>query len=195
MGTKWFTFYTKIRPWLVCLGTLGTIVDFFMYMKLYFAFWWLLLSLILSVAVAVLAIMVFVKSDYNYGDFVRFVKKVLLFEVFQLAYQQAVQQYSDGFRLGAGVGAFVIVAVFGYLIWYLLNAKYFMKRLTVVKVEDRSAPAAEQKSEEPAQQQTAEKKQEETPAPVKKARFCRHCGYKLSSDAVFCSSCGKKIEE
>ena len=80
MGTKWFTFYTKIRPWLVCLGTLGTIVDFFIYMKLYFAFWWLLLSLVLSVAVAVLAIMVFVKSDYNYGDFVRFVRALPLTE-------------------------------------------------------------------------------------------------------------------
>ena len=138
MGKKWFIFYTKVRPWLGCLVALYSIVDFVKYVDIYLSFWWLLLSFVASMAALVLGIMIFVKSRGDYVDFVNFVKKVLIFEVCNLAYQQGVQGYiNSGFHLGAACLVSIVTLVLGYLLWYRLNIKYFKKRIntSVITVE------------------------------------------------------------
>ena len=90
LGTKWFTFYTKIRPVFAVLFAIASIMDFIQYTSVYFDYWWLLLYFLMVVAQIVLCILVAIKSGEDYADFVRFVKGVLLFEVFNIAYQQGV---------------------------------------------------------------------------------------------------------
>ena len=138
MGKKWFVFYTKVRPWLGCLVALYTIIDFIKYSNIYLSIWWMLLSFVASMAGLVLGIMTFVKSKGDYVDFVAFVKKVLLFEMFCIAYQQGVQSYVNTmFHFGAACWVCMITLVLAYLLWYRLNVKYFTKRIntSVITVE------------------------------------------------------------
>ena len=63
LGTKWFTFYTKVRPWLACLMIFSTLGDFFQYPDVYLSRWWLLLYLLGAIAQPILCIIVAVKSS------------------------------------------------------------------------------------------------------------------------------------
>ena len=131
LGTKWFTFYTKVRPWLACLMIFSTLGDFFQYPDVYLSRWWLLLYLLGAIAQPILCIIVAVKSSRDYPDFVRFVKGVLLFETINMAYQQGVQQYLNSeLQFGVAAIVFVVILVIGYFVWYRLNVKYFEKCLS-----------------------------------------------------------------
>ena len=130
LGTKWFTFYTKVRPWLSCLGAIGVLGDFMEYQEVYLSYWWMMIYFLSSIAQSVLSIMVFIKSKEDYEDFVRFVKGVLIFETINISYELSVEQYiqnefKDGYALLIGV----ITLVLGYFLWYRLNMKYFQKRI------------------------------------------------------------------
>lgn len=173
LGKKWFVFYAKVRPWFICFTALSSILDFVKYMDVYFGNWWMLLSIGLTLAAVVLSIMVFGKSKGDYVEFVDFVKNVLIFEVFSISYQQAVQNYiNSGFNLGSASLMFIIFFALSYFIWYRLNIKYFKKR---IKVEP---PAA--KNEEPIYDTTA-------------TRYCTQCGNKIAVDSNFCGNCGCQI--
>lgn len=127
-GTKWFTFYTKVRPWLACITSLTVITDFLQYVDVYTSCWWMMLYFFGAIAQSVLAIMVFVKSRGDYRDFVRFVKDVLMFETIYEAYSQSVQQYiQNGFDIGVTLVLGVILFVAAFFVWYRLNLKYFRK--------------------------------------------------------------------
>ena len=130
LGTKWFTFYTKVRPWLLCLIAVTSISDFVLYADVYIANWWLLLGFIGEIVGAVLGIMVFVKSKGDYTSFVNFVKGVLLFEVINWAYGNGVNQYIEyNFNLNIAFIVGAISLLMGYFIWYRMNMKYFSKRI------------------------------------------------------------------
>ena len=73
LGTKWFTFFTKVRPWLGCIMMFSTITEFVEYTDIYLSNWWLMLYLAVAIALPVLNIMVFVKSRGDYVEFVSFV--------------------------------------------------------------------------------------------------------------------------
>ena len=87
LGTKWFTFYTKVRPWLAWLMVFSTIGDFMQYPDVYLTNWWLLLCFLAAITQPILCIAVAVKSSGDYASFVRFVKGVLLFETINMAYE------------------------------------------------------------------------------------------------------------
>ncbi len=130
LGTKWFTFYTKVRPWLALVSVFSIISDFMQYTDVYISNWWLLLYFIFVIVQPILCIMVFVKSSGNYIDFVHFVKGVLLFETINMSYQQGVQQYIRSvFDGGSAFVMFVIIFVIMFFVWYRLNVKYFEKRV------------------------------------------------------------------
>lgn len=214
LGTKWFTFYAKIRPWIACLASLAIIVDFFEYMDVYFSYWWMLLYFLTGIAQPVLAIMVFVKSEGDYEDFVRFVDGVLIFETINMAYQQGVQQYIENFEIGTAFVIALIMLVLGYFLWYRLNINYFKKRILREEPEtvtcdfnaESRPPQISDPNEVPKtygnynvcgndiKLQTEENKTADISTPVsQKAQFCRKCGSKLPEDALFCTKCGTKV--
>lgn len=129
LGTKWFKFYTKVRPWLACFSALVVLFDFIEYTDTYLNHWWLLLHLAVAVACPVLGFMVAKRAKGDYKAFVGFVKKVLAFETVQLAYQQAITQYVETFDITIAVLVFGVILLLGYLLWYKLNVKYFEKRI------------------------------------------------------------------
>lgn len=132
MGTKWFTFYTKVRPWLALVFSLPAIVDFIQYTNVYFSNVGLLLSFIANITQIILCIMVFKKSNDDYNEFVKFVNGVLIFETCNIAFQAAIQQiYVNKIDLMVAMVSVIIIGVLDYLIWYRLNIKYFRKRLIV----------------------------------------------------------------
>lgn len=213
LGTKWFTFYAKVRPWLACLTALTIIVDFFQHMDVYFSYWWMLLYFITGVAQPVLAIMVFAKSEGDYGNFVRFVNGVLIFETINMAYQQGVQQYIKSFEFGTAFIIALIILVVGYFLWYRLNIKYFKKRILreepeAVTYDFSSVSRPPQFSDPNAAPKTygnynvysndIKLQKEETittdTTPVQqKAQFCRKCGHKLPEGSLYCTKCGTKV--
>ena len=89
-GTLWFTFYTKVRPWLSCVSALPALALFIRFREACMSQWWLLLLFLAAVAQPILGVIVFVKSRKDYARFVRFVNGVLIFEALNLAYSQAV---------------------------------------------------------------------------------------------------------
>ena len=213
LGTKWFTFYAKVRPWLVCFMSLNIIVDFFQYMNVYFSYWWMLLYFITGVAQPVLAIMVFTKSKGDYQDFVRFVNGVLIFETINIAYQQGVQQYVKNFEFGTAFIIALIILVLGYFLWYRLNIKYFKKRILREELEtvnnDFSSVSGPHQffdsDEVPSTNgdynvygndiklQKEENITTDTTPVTQRVQFCRKCGTKLTEDALFCTQCGTKV--
>lgn len=173
LGHKWFTFYTKIRPWLCCFTVFPAITDFAAYSDIYFSYWWLLLSFGATIVDAILGIMVFVKSSGDYVKFVPFVKKVLLFEMFNAAYQFSVQHYvNNSFNIGLARSMFVFSLVVAYFLWYLVNVKYFEKRI----IATYTIPQHEYVHYEKAT-----------------IRYCSQCGNKIENDSNFCRHCGKQI--
>lgn len=214
LGTKWFTFYAKVRPWIACLASLAIIVDFFQYIDLYFSFWWMLLCVLTGITQSVLAVMVCVKSEGDYEDFVRFVNGVLIFETISMAYQLGVQQYIEYFEIGTAFVTALIILVLGYFLWYRLNINYFKKRILREEPETVThnfnagsrPPQISDPNEIPKtygnynvygndiKLQKEENKTAgiNTPAP-QKDQFCRKCGNKLLEDALFCTKCGTKI--
>lgn len=185
LGTKWFTFYTKVRPWLACLTAITVIADFMQYQEIYTSYWWMMVYFLAALIQPVLCIMVFVKSQGDYEDFVRFVKGVLWFETINMAYGQAVKQYIQN-ELNIGVALIVgaIILVLGYFIWYRLNMKYFKKRILVatnayVPIEINTNQSVQQG--------------EDLMADADRIRFCRKCGEKLIDNSRFCRKCGTEI--
>ena len=173
LGTKWFTFFTKVRPWLGCVSIITTVVDFFQYIDVYFSYWWMLLYFAATIASAVVGIMVFSKSMGDYRAFVSFVNKALIFETFAFPYTSAVQTYVDhSFDPAIACAAFVVTALLSYFLWYRLNIKYFRKRL-IDTAEVEALPASDAAA----------------------ACFCPQCGSKLIENSIFCSSCGNRIAE
>ena len=172
LGTKWFTFYTKIRPWFACFMFLPTLVDFIEYVDTYLTLWWMLLSFAASVAQCVLSIMVFIKSQGDYVEFVRFVKGVLWFETIGMAYQQAVQQYiNNDFDFGFALLMFIIMFALAFFLWYRLNIKYFEKRINTAKTPQV----------------------EGIPFETTDIRYCTNCGNKLVENSNFCAMCGTQV--
>ncbi|MDD6678556.1 MAG: zinc-ribbon domain-containing protein [Firmicutes bacterium] len=209
LGTKWFTFYTKVRPWLACLMIFSTLGDFFQYPDVYLSRWWLLLYLLGAIAQPILCIIVAVKSSRDYPDFVRFVKGVLLFETINMAYQQGVHQYLNSeLQFGVAAIVFVVILVIGYFVWYRLNVKYFEKRINVIETDylefdpnritecksrgyrDKNffnaCPQCGQYAKQYIYLNQEQPKEE-------RICFCRKCGSKLIDDAVFCDKCGTKV--
>ena len=210
LGTKWFTFYTKIRPWLACLMIFSTLSDFLQYPNVYLNRWWLLLYLLAAIAQPVLSIIVFAKSQGDYEDFVRFVKGVLIFETINIAYSQAVQQYvNNEFDIGVSLVVGVIILLLGYFIWYRLNMKYFKKRISVIASDylpddpnrmteckscgyrDKNFFNACPKCGQYAKQYVY--LTQEPTVHADRIRFCRKCGERLIANSRFCGKCGTEI--
>lgn len=182
-GTKWFTFYTKVRPWFACLASLTVITDFFQYVEVYTSYWWMMLYFLGAVAQPVLSIMVFAKSRGDYRAFVPFVKGVLIYETIYMAYSQAVQQYiQNGFDIGIALICGIIILVIAFFVWYRLNIKYFNKRL--IKAE--YTPGNFDETPNNIQYEGGE---------GNKTTFCRKCGNRLLDGSMFCDKCGTEVIE
>ncbi len=173
LGTKWFTFFTKVRPILTCIMFITTIADFVQYYDLYAQYWWLFTSFLFSVVDVILSIITFAKSFGNYVKFVDFIKGNLIFEVISISYQQGVQQYiNSNFNFGIAALSFAIYILLFYFIWYRLNMKYFKKRIIQVMAENTET-----------QPETFDEQ----------IKYCRKCGQKLLDDATFCGMCGTEV--
>ena len=130
LGTKWFTFYAKVRPWFAVIAALASIVNFAQYPSVFLNNIGLLIAFLATIAQTVLSIIVAVKADGDYEDFVSFVKEVLVFETINMAYQSASQQYyQNGYDVATVVIMGLILLLVSYLAWYRPNVKYFRKRL------------------------------------------------------------------
>lgn len=210
LGMKWFTFYTKVRPWLACLVSLTTITDFVQYTDVYLNTWWLLVSFLAALLQPILSIIVFSKSSENYIDFIHFVKGVLLFEVINLAYQQGVKQYIYyDFQLDMAMLAFFIALVVGYFVWYRLNIKYFEKRICQMVpdyfvygpdhiTECKFCSYRDRKHFNTCPKCGMYAKHNvylspDTSYENDEVRFCRKCGEKLIESGKFCCKCGTEI--
>ena len=198
-GTKWFTFYTKVRPWLACLTSLTVLLDFIQYMDIYLGDFWMFLYFVAAIVHAVLSILVGIKSNGAYDEFFRFVRGVLVFETINMAYGQGVLRYvQDGLNWGHGAFIFGGVLLIDWLIWYLLNVKYFKKRLMYVAGE--TATAATHNSMSSTSLSAMKPRADMAHAGAKsnqglKICFCRKCGSRLVDGALFCSKCGTRVHE
>lgn len=210
LGTKWFTFYTKVRPWLACISAFSVIADFILYREAYTNYWWMAVYFLAALAQPVLCIMVWVKSHGDYEDFVRFVKGVLLFETINMAYGQAVQRYiQNEFNIGVAIIVGVIILLLGYFIWYRLNMKYFKKRIKVIEndflfdgpnrvVECMSCGYRDENLFTTCPKCGKSVKRfvylsDRSTVATDKIRFCRKCGEKIIDGDKFCGKCGEKL--
>ena len=167
---------------------------------------------LVAIAHPVLFILVFVKSQRDYRDFVRFVKWVLLFEIIHTAYTQAVEQYlQTGFHIDAPlIISVVMILLLGYFVWYRLNMQYFKKRIIAITYDHYSddpnrvieckfcghrynnifnaCPKCGKYEE------NADLNGKPAAAP-NKIRYCRKCGERLNDGSRFCQICGSEIVE
>lgn len=188
MGTKWFTFYTKVRPILSGLFLLAVLESFRLNLAIYTKIWWLTLSFAGAVAQFVLCILIAVKSGGDYPHFVRFTRKVLLFETIYTAYQQGVETYVRNFDMISALIVFFVISIVLYFIWYRLNVKYFEKRLLPQR-DETSASLGDAPSSGFHEGETG------TAGESGQILFCRKCGAKFIANSKFCSRCGTRVLE
>ena len=185
LGTKWFTFYTKVRPWTSCLFAIPIVVDFIQYREIYISYWWMMVYFLAALAQPILCIIVFIKSRGDYEGFVHFVNGVLWFETVNMAYAQAVKHYiQNELNIGASLVIGAIIFLLGYLIWYRLNIKYFKKRLLAVTSDYLSNEINTNQFVNQSETLTVD---------IDEIRFCRKCGEKLINNSRFCHKCGIEI--
>ena len=210
LGTKWFTFYTKVRPWISCLFSLTTITDFIQYQEVYTSYWWMMVYFLVALAQPVLGVIVFVKSQGDYEDFVRFVQGVLLFETIGFSYQQAVNQYiQNEADIGIALVVGIIMLLLEYFIWYRLNMKYFKKRIigatndylsgdverwTECKVCGYKEQGMFYECPKCGHYATPYNAGQTKPAQSEQILFCYRCGEKLIENSKFCGKCGTEIQ-
>ena len=178
-GTKWFTFYTKIRPWLAIITACGVLGDFLQYTEVYLQYWWLWIYVLLAIATSVVQICVFVKSRGDYIKFVRFVEGALILDVVTVAYQTAVQRVVTDTYGEIGIAVFFIVLAIGYFLWYRLNKNYFRKRVRK-SVWDNAEFRPD--SNDPNQVNVV--------VEGTNSNYCTQCGQKIDEQAQTCPICG-----
>lgn len=131
-GKKWFTFYTRIRPWFAvalagvsvfCLFVILVVPDYFTYP------FWAFLGHSLRIVHAAFCVVIFAKSFGDYFDLVRHIKGLLIFEMIYYPLTNVIDQMVSGESLIVALFIGVIVAVPFYFLWYRLNFKYFDSRL------------------------------------------------------------------
>lgn len=210
LGTKWFTFYTKVRPWFACLSVFTVIADFMQYREVYTSYWWIMAYFLAELIQPVLCVVVFFKSQGDYGDFVRFVKGVLLFETISMSYSQGVQQYiNNDLNFGFAFIGFTIMFVISFSIWFCPNVKYFEKRIPLFTndcpeddlnrvLECKACGYRDKNSFNDCPRCGRYAKRyvflnEEPIVDTDRIRFCRKCGEKLIDSNNFCSKCGTKV--
>ena len=209
LGTKWFTFFTKVRPWFGCLSGFSVIADFMQYQEIYTSHWWLMVYLFIALFQCVLEIAVFVKSFGDYEKFVRFVKGVLIFEVISITYSSVMKWYLNEGSLIASIIIFILM----YFVWYRLNIKYFKKRINVAAntfLTDDVNSLAEcsycgykdkyyfdvcPRCGQNANPYVSIDVNAEPAIVANRAQYCRKCGEKLIENSIYCSSCGTKIAD
>ena len=127
LGIKWFVFYAMIRPWLSCLAALFSFAYFIQFPETYTTNPGLLISVFVRIVEAVLCVITFIKANDYYGDFVKLVRFVLIFEAIAGVYHIGAERfYLEG--INSAISASVFPIVVGYF-WYRLNMEYFKKRL------------------------------------------------------------------
>lgn len=87
---------------------LAVLESFRLNLAIYTKIWWLTLSFAGAVAQFVLCILIAVKSGGDYPHFVRFTRKVLLFETIYTAYQQGVETYVRNFDMISALIVFLL---------------------------------------------------------------------------------------
>ena len=130
-GTKWFTFYTKVRPCITYFSTGIVAIDFFLNKDIYMNHLLLQLDFLGTLVNAVLALIVLVLSCGDYERFVGFVKGVLIYETIYFPISTGINNYYEQKYDTFSEAIFVIAVmmVVWYFVWYRLNIKYFTKRL------------------------------------------------------------------
>ncbi len=204
LGTKWFTFYAKVRPWLSCFMALTVLIDFFEYSDIYFEYWWMLIYLMASIAVPIVNVIVFIKSNGDYREFVDFIKITLIIDIVCISYQNGVKQYLES-GFGVAFIVFAIILVLGYFLWYKLNIEYFEKRILHDTCEPKDCNNNFIISEAPKTNEIYKinkidtyidktiPQTEKTQNIIQKPKFCRFCGNKLLDDSIYCNKCGEKV--
>ena len=133
LGTKWFTFYTKIRPVFICIFAVIMSVMSFVDILLGTYPFLNVVDILLYVLQFVLAVMTVKKSRQDYVSFVPFVEKVLRVETLLwdieawVAYIDAVYISEGQSHIEASVALCTVLGC--SFLWYWLNIRYFKKRL------------------------------------------------------------------
>ena len=129
LGTAWYTFYAKIRPWI--LVALAGIFLLGINPETFSTDWGFTVSFTLLGGLGVAA---FVLSDEkrDYQTFVKFVNISLYAEVALVAFICAFAFYQvDGtkFAFGNAIFFFIMVSAIGIVFWRGMNKKYFERRI------------------------------------------------------------------
>lgn len=208
MGLKWFNFFVKVRPVLHFISCFFILIAVSMDPQLYLGNPFMLLYVLGTVVQCTLVEISSIKAkEENYGRFVAFVKKALVYEIIFASYSGFVESY---FVYNAGIIYSLVTAannlILLYFLWYRLNVKYFEKRMLVVTpVKTRIKPAnvetevldAEDYSDDDDDDfDDYDDDDDDDYAPSSSSgRRCYVCGLELDDDDVFCERCGTRIKE
>ena len=199
MGLKWFNFFTKVRPFVHFIACLFIVIEVSMDPQLYLGSFFMLIYVLGTIVQCVLVEISSIKArEENYGDFVAFVKKSLIYEIVFVAYANGIDYYYNYGLIYALIIALNVLVVY-YFLWYRLNVKYFEKRMVV------EGPAKTRKTETKAEEQDLDDEYDDEyddddydsddDLSDTSARCCYVCGLELDEDDVFCERCGTRVDE
>ena len=136
LGMKWYTFFVKVRPWivlaftsLICLGTLSSISTLLNYQVWGPVLFTLnLISIISYVGKAAVQMMLFVSAKKKDKNLLGKIRIVLIFDICYIMYDTLMRNIYTGSEIDYITINLLMVLALGYFVWYRCNIKYFKKR-------------------------------------------------------------------
>lgn len=133
LGMKWYTFFVKIRPWIVIVFSVLFLLSYIETIPLLLDVEIFGISYLLYIvgyfAEVVLHVILLKKTNTTKAELLEWIKLILIFETCYFSYGYAMQQYDQGAEMGFTMIVAIIALALGYFIWYRCNMKYFEKRL------------------------------------------------------------------
>lgn len=128
LGTKWFTFYTKVRPVFICISTImESGISFILILENVYPFL-NVLNISLQISQFALAIKTTILSKKDYTVFVSGVKGILLSEALFFVTVDMIELQVQTMDIWVEVITLITSILFSCF-WYRLNIKYFERRL------------------------------------------------------------------
>lgn len=185
LGMKWFIFFTRIIPvFAIVFAITSDLMDFkyvsFLLNYEVFGLYTILntiyvISFIINI---VIQIVLFIKSNKKNEKLLRFIRFVLIYNIFFVSFSWLFQSiYSETGLLSMIITEIILIPVIS-LIWYYPNMKYFKKRLDFMdysKYEEKTNISDEKN---------------DINIIKTREKICLQCGSAIDNKTKICTGCG-----
>ena len=155
LGMKWYTFYTKVRPWILLVVFLLSIPTYGESLVTLMDISLVGTSVAIPVVIYVIAdvayiianiVLLFKTREESQEMLFAFIRGLLIFELFFFSYTSMLTSSLNSQNIATCLFVLLFNLLLFYFVWYRLNIKYFKKRLVPWELDNAAKKAAPARS-------------------------------------------------